>query len=415
MLRSTNFVDKLAVSLLCATTSVALLTTEPVERQHHPDSPSSLQASEACPCFQNEQRESAASLRGTLLHKATETRDLGLLGGDQELEHGAGLAIAYEEAIIAQFKATGKPFTIVREVKLAVGSDAITAGFPDTLIVGETHAALLDWKFGAVPVPFTAINLQGMAYAEGAFEKYPGLLTVEVHFYAPYQKWSAEAQRKQYVFTFHRKDRAVRELRIRTVIARKHEAAQQLVRNNWDMAAPKHDLCLWCARKGVCPKVQALVIQAHSKYHDLEVPPAMKEWKISSPEAVAAAYKFANQLEPICAAIKKRCIEAAVIEDLKPENFIIVKSAHRRIKNVAAFLTVAEEHGVPLTEATEMLSVSFKPFEDYLKAHAAKGKGASKLRAFNATLEENGVTELGTSFYFLREVKTPAEVQAIDV
>lgn len=384
-------------------------------RAHHPDSPSSLQASEACPCFQNEQRESAASLRGTLLHKAVETRDLSLLGGDQELEWGANAAIAYEDAIISQFKATGRPFQVVREVKLSVGDDGVTEGFPDTLVVGEKHSATLDWKMGFGPVAETKDNLQGMAYDGGLLAKWPTVETNEVHFFAPYQKWSAEEQRKRYVYTFHRKDAPVRELRIRTVIARKHEAARLMAIGDWSMAAPKHDLCLWCARKGVCPKVNALVIRSHSKYHDLEVPDVLKEWKIGTREAVAIAHRFANQMTPILEAIKKRCVEAAVIEDLKPDNFMIVKSAHRKIKSVAAFLTAAEEHGVPLTEATEMLSVSFKPFEDYLKAHAAKGKGASKLRAFNATLEENGVTELGPPFYFLREVKTPAEVQAIDV
>ena len=45
-------------------------------RGHHPDSPSSLQSSEACPLFLNEQRGSSApSSSGTLCHKACELED----------------------------------------------------------------------------------------------------------------------------------------------------------------------------------------------------------------------------------------------------------------------------------------------------------------------------------------------------
>ena len=391
-------------------------------RAHHPDSPSSLQSSEACPCFDNLQRESQASIDGVLQHKAVETRDVALVSGDMDMENAVAKAIAYEDATINQFKLDGRPFRVVREILLSVGDPVLTEGFPDTVVVGEKHAAIIDYKFGKVPVTWTKDNLQGIAYKEGLLQLEPSVQTVDVHFFAPHQRWSEEHQAKHYVYRFKREESAAHLLRISVVIARKHEAHRRIAlrtpefpEGDWGMAKPKHDLCIYCKHQGACPKVGALVIQTNEKYHDLTVPEEVKEYRLSRPEQVAAAYRFANQMAPILEAIKKRCVDAAVTEGLLPDNFTIIKSQHRKIKNVQAFVNVAVEQGVPAEEAVEMLSVSFKPFEDWMKAHAPKGSGAAKLREFNAALEESGITEKGTPFYFLREIKTPAEKPAIDV
>jgi hypothetical protein len=390
----------------------ALLDTQ--TRAHHPDSPSSLQSSEACPGFLNEQRESEAAAKGTLQHKAAEVRDLTVLGGDEDMENAVTKCINYEDDIMAEFKQVGAGYEILREVKLRAADDDLTEGFPDTVIVGEYNAVICDWKFGRVAVTETKRNLQGMSYALGLFRLRPKLKQVTVIFYAPYQGWSKDAQRIKYVHTFAREDNPEMECRIRVVIARKHEAYKQIANGNWEMCVAKHDLCIWCARKALCPKVGQLVLRANEKYHDIEVPAVLKEWKLSTPQQVADAYRFANQLTTICDAVKKRCVEASLIEDLKPENFTLIKSAHRKVKSVRGFLRVARECGIPLREALEKLSVSFKPFEEALKAKAVKGKGAAALREFNGKLDESGITEKGTPFYFLREAKTPAEATAIE-
>lgn len=395
-------------------TDVATLDT--ATRAHHPDSPSSLQSSEACPGFLNEQRDSAASKDGTLQHKAAETRDLSILNGNEEMEWAVNKCLQYEDAVTNEYRLKGRPFTIFKEVKLTVGDDAVTEGYPDWIIATETEADGLDWKFGKEPVTETKHNLQAISYVLGVFRLLPTVQTVRFHFYPPYQRWSDDEQRKKYVHTFHRSEIEQLEVRIRVVIARKHKAYEQIKANDWTLAQPKHGLCLWCARKGDCPKIGALVIQTNEKYHDLVVPDVVKEYRLGTRDQVAAAYRFANQMAPICEAIKKRCVDAAVTEELLPENFTIVRSQHRKVKNVQGFLNVAVSHGIAPEQAVELLSVSFKPFEDALKASAAKGQGAAKLRSFNAELEEHGVTEKGTPFYFLREVKTPAEKSpAIDI
>jgi len=332
------------------------------------------------------------------------------------METAVSKAIAYEEAILNRLKLARIDYRIIREEKLTVGDDDVTSGFPDTVIVAGTHAIILDFKFGKIPVTDAKDNLQGISYWLGVLRKEPKVVTTEVHFILPYQNWSPDAQRIKFTHTFHKDDATKNELRVRTVIARKHEAYAQVEKGNWDMAQPKEDLCIWCERKGVCPKVGQLVLRTNEKYHDMTVPDVVKEWKIITSDQVAQAYKFANQMGPIIEAIKKRCVEVAVQDDLLPSNYKIVKSQHRKIKKVGGFLRVALDTAkMTAEEATELLTVSFKPFEDWIRLHAPKGAGAARLREFNSALEENGVVEAGTPFYFLREVKTPADKIAIDI
>lgn len=403
------------------------LTLNTATRGHHPDSPSSLQSSAACSSFENEQRDTQASRDGTLQHKATETRDVSILGGNESWVAAVELCIAYEDAAIDVFTDAGLTFEVIREQYLAVGEEVVgtdlenvnaefytwfrgvTGGFPDTLIVGARHAVLLDWKFGRVPVTPTRDNLQGIAYALGAFQLYPELETVQVDFFAPHQKWSDAHQIAEYVHTFHRTEIPVLELRIRTVVARKHVAYAAVARDDWSHATPKTDLCLWCSRKGLCPKVGSLLPAVVEKYHDLVVPDEVKEYRLTRPEQVAVAYRFASQFDLIIKAIKARCIEASLTEDLKPEGFTIVKQQKRSVKKIGVLLNIAAEHGLPRETALELLSAPLGEFEDAIKATAAKGQGAARVRAFASELSECGATELGKPIYFLREVKTPAE------
>lgn len=394
-------------------TDVSSLDT--AQRSHHPHSPSSLQASEACPCFVNEQRTSAAAEEGTLCHKAVETRDLTVLDGDEELELAAQKAIDYEDELLSKLRLSGTRFEVVREVYLSVGDESfggfkgITGGFPDTLLVAEKSAILIDHKFGRVPVTPTKDNLQGIAYSLGVFEKYPGVESVEVHFFAPRQGWTLDEQRKKYVHTFHRRDKDALELRVRTVVARKIVAQAAVARGDWSAARAKHDMCLWCSRKADCPAVAQIVAATVSKYHDLVVPEEVKEYRLDTPDKVAQAYRFANQLQTICEAVKKRCIDAAVQDGLLPEGFSVIKSSRREVVNPRRFLELAIDAGLTEEEAVNLINIPLTTFENAIKAKAPKGKGAPAVRAFAAALAENGATQQGKEFYFLREQKSPAD------
>jgi hypothetical protein len=401
-------------------TPTDIKTLDTAQRGHHPDSPSGLQSSEACPGFQNEQRTSQAADDGVLQHKAYETRDLSILDGDEEMELAVQDMIAYEDTVVGKYRLNNEPFRIVRESYLHVGDETvvddgnrqwlgITGGSPDTEIIAQKRADILDAKFGRVPVTPTKDNLQAKSYVLGRFQKSPELEQITFHFRLPYQKWSPEEHERRFVHTFYRREIPALELHVRTVIARKKQCIAQIVANEWSLCRPKHELCVWCARKADCPKVGAIIETGVSKYHDLVVPEEVKEYRLDTTERVAQAYRFANQLQTICKSVKKRCVDAAVTEGLLPPGFSIVKSSRREVTSVRKFVETAIDAGLSEDEAVELLNVPITSFEKAIKEKAPKGTGAPKVRAFAAALEEAGATKDGRPFYFLREQKSPSE------
>lgn len=389
-------------------------------RGHHPDSPSSLQASEACPCFINESREetaNSASAKGTLQHKAAETRDLDILHGDEAMVAAVQKCIAYEDRIIGYFKSRGVDPIVTKEKYLAVGDDVVrdssgrewvgvTGGFPDVLIysltLGEAHVP--DWKMGAVPVTPTKDNVQGIAYALGAFQLLgPRIKTVTVHFYAPYQGWTEQEQEDKYIHTFTREDIPRMELRIRTIIAQKKSPNAK--------PRAKVDLCIWCAKKGDCEANKAAIIPLEGKYEDLVCPDIVAPHKLALPSQFAAAMKFAGQVELWAKAVKARCRDVALTEGIDVPGFKLVGRADRKVESVKTFQEVALKNGMTPDQFLETLTPSLTAVEDFVKKAAEKGKGAAAIRQLTSDLEEAGATSKGKPYYFLKECKSPADNQ----
>lgn len=390
------------------------MTATPLDtelRGHHPDSPSSLQASEACPCFENEQRESPAAAKGTLQHKAAETGDLSILEGHEGMEQAVQQCLAYRKRVVDYFLSRGivQPVSVV-EVKLQVGDDVITEGYPDEVIfslkLGEAH--VLDWKFGAEPVTPTADNVQGFCYVLGVFKAYPQLHTVTMHFYAPYQNWSDEQQEEKYLHTFTREDVKRMELRVRTIIARKH--------SEYAKPVARVDLCLWCAKKGTCEANANAIIRVSEKYPELLVPDVCAPHKLALPSQMAAAHKFASQVELWAKAVKQRCTDAVLTDGTDIPGYRLVRRVERTIQSLRLVVEAALKNGCEPEEVSNAMTISITKVEDLLKSKAEKGKGALAIRKFASDLEESGATAPGRPIHFLQEIKTPAQSQpkAID-
>lgn len=404
---------------------VAQLDT--AQRGHHPDSPSSLQASEACPLFENEQRDSQASKDGVLQHKAAETRDLSILGDNESWIGAVQRCIEYEDALIQWHRDTfGAEPTVVREKYISIGDDlvedsqgriwkGVTGGFPDTLIVSPdgSFIDIPDWKFGKIPVAPTKDNRQGQSYARAAWDMFPQAKFARVHFFAPHQMFSDDEHLEKYVHTFEAPDRDRLELAIRTIVKRKHEAKAALEASggrDWSAAQPRHDLCVWCNLKGRCTKNFGLVIQAGVKHELATIPPEFTAIEISTPQQIAAAYKAVAHLEPILKAIKKRCTELALTQDgMLPEGWKIVRRQDREITSLEAVIEAAKRHGVKKKELEAIFTIPISKVEALIKSKAEKGLGAAAVRGFSETLEELGAVQLSPPVHFLQEVKTPAE------
>lgn len=426
-------------------------------RGHHPHSPSSLQSSEACAHFENEQRDSAASVAGTLQHKAAETRDLSILD-DPEQVAAVERALAVEDRWIGLLTVgtedggldeRGEPTLlfgvahpeVVREKYLPVDAShvetvqvahapgevalcaegeqppshrtetwrGITGGYPDTVLVQPAtgEAAILDWKFGRHPVTATKDNMQGRAYAAGVFEAFPAVQKVTVIFFHPYLEVNDAGEpspNPEYTHTFVREEREFIELQVRTFVARKKLAIAEGFRGSI-APTPKTDLCLWCAKKATCPALGSLMVLGASKHKEITVPDVFNPTELTKPEDYAAAYRFANQFELVAKSIKRRVTDAAMKDGVDVPGFKLTRRKDPEITNVSELKRVAvEQFGVTPDEFDNCANVPITKIDAAIKAKAPKGKGAPTVKAFRDAAQEAGALVMGEGYLYLREV-----------
>jgi hypothetical protein len=380
-------------------------------RGHHPDSPSSLQSSEACPHFLNEQRESQASIDGTLQHKAAETRSLDLLDSIEQ-QHAVQKALTVEDNWIAQLtEMAGQKPVHLREVYLPVGDDLITAedqvwlgvtgGYPDTVLVVGPLAVILDWKFGKIFVTATAKNLQGMAYARALFERYPGVDEVLVQFFHPYLE---EEPLPEYSHVFKREEMEQIELHIRYVVARKQAARAEGLYGAIPPVA-RTNLCLWCANKAECPALAKIFSEVSEKHEAITVPETVKSAELKTPADYAAVLRVASIAELWAKAVKRRATDAVLTEDMQVPGYELVRRQEREIHSVKVVRDEAIRSGLTLEEFDNCLSLPITKVETLIadKAKLAGEKAAPKVREFQDRLEESGAVTLSPGATFLKE------------
>jgi hypothetical protein len=398
-------------------------------RGHHPDSPSSLQSSAACPHFVNLQRDTAASAAGVLQHKAAEIRDFSILEEPEQVD-AVKRALAVEDEWISRLMGFGLEVEIIREEYLAVCPaetvvdehgqkwNGVTGGYPDTLLLGRHKESkevllvvILDWKFGKILVTPTKDNLQGKSYALAALQRWATAGEVLVQFYHPYAE--AAAPLPEYTHTFTRADMPQMELEIRHVRAQKHRAKAE----GWGSdikPRPCSNLCIWCARldRAECPAVAGLALVASAKYEPLSVPAEIRPAYLTEPEHMKAAYRVSGVIEKLAKALRRRITDAVLTEGVEIEGMRIVTKSDREVVSVDAVLEAAQEFGVTADEFKECVSIPITKVEALVKAKAPKGKGAPLVRAFQQALEERGATKKGKPYSYLAEVK---EDDAIDL
>jgi len=400
-------------------------------RGHHPHSPSSLQNSEACPHFANQNNDSAASQAGVLQHKAAETRDYSILNGNAEQEEAVRRYVEQEDGWQAAMREAGaRTVEQIREQYLSVGDDVvidergnpwngITGGYPDLALVavsedGLSVGAIVDAKFGKIPVTPTKENLQGIAYSAALMQKFPDIVEVHVQFYHPYiEKDSPEAK---YTHTFTREMLLGMEMRIRHVVARKLLAQKEGLNSASVPPTPKTGLCQWCANFAVCPAVGKLLAPTVSKFEALTLSvPHIELAKVKTPEQASHLYRVANVLELFCKAAKKRVNELAMteqklgdsewLEELSAHGYKLTTRKERTVVDPALAFETAQKHGLTVSDWYSCTNVPITKLESLLKERAEKGHGAGAVRAFLEDLDEVGAVSLSSGFSFLQEIK----------
>ena len=148
-----------------------------MSKQHARFSPSKLENLEACPKFEYATQDDSAD-EGTMLHEATEKRDLS--GLDVEQKRAVEDALAYTDALAT--RVTGG--IILKEEKVELSG--LTYGHCDwAIIFPNGEAEIVDYKFGRGDVTHADKNLQIRTYVAALMEMRPEIQKCRGHIVQP--------------------------------------------------------------------------------------------------------------------------------------------------------------------------------------------------------------------------------------
>jgi len=380
------------------------------ERKHHPFSPSTLQAREACAKFEPTQTESEASLDGTRQHAATEKRE-----DDNALSDFQAIAVAeclaYADSITAKYPGG----TILKEEYFSVDNEVwilrvdektthqffgTTGGYPDFVVISkdESAAEIIDWKFGKQPVETTENNLQGIAYLLGVLRRFPKIQTCTVHFVLPHRD---ELDIHTFSLTPEIANRLL--LRVKTVVARAKQA--QVNPDDFSMAKPTSSACLFCALIGKCPKVAELVLNVGKKYAPAEIPETITPSLIQDPKQVSFGIKLAQIVKTWAEAYRAQATHKAITDpDFIPSGYILVSMERRKVVNAKLLAEVAKGFVTPerATELDNLFDIPITKVEKLIELCAPRGQKKKTVEAFGEALVEKKAVEPGKPYAILR-------------
>jgi hypothetical protein len=379
------------------------------DRQHHPYSPSTLQCREACPKYQPTHSDNEASVMGTLQHSAVESE----LDDDRIPDYRA-LAVAQCKQFAEQRIAAYPGGTVLREEYLPVDDEVIrvkapdlfdpdhflgtTAGYLDLGIVSadETHAEIIDWKYGDRMVTDAEDNLQGISYMLGLKKRFPKLQTCLVRFIQPHIDYETS-------HTFDISNPAPYLLRVRAVVLRAIEAANN--QEDFSNARPTVGTCLFCSLVGRCPKVAELAIKVGKKYAPLAVPDDINTVTLADPAQVSAGMKLAQVVSIWAESYRKNATQKAVnSEDFIPEGYALVSSQRASVKDARKVGEIAKEFLPPEDHKRieALYEISLTPIDKLLSLRSPRGSKEATVKLFREKIISEGAAELGQPFAFLK-------------
>lgn len=271
-------------------------------RGHHPFGPSKLNAYAACPGYRpREGGASEAADEGTALHEWMErvaahavdkhlefipALDALVRGETLDHEHYGYLRTCCEQVDVFLRKVNRAFVRFHNEIQVTVrrpDGSVVNYGHLDLLLTwdGGRKGVLLDYKFGWLPVPPAAENLQGVNYALGVLQQFPDLKFVGVMFIQPKIRQVSMAM-------FGRDDMDDMLGRIDGVIAEAQNPAATLRPNPY---------CDYCERAGTCAALASSAHAALTKYEELPFPAAFGQVEIKTPQDAAKALYVIGRLE----------------------------------------------------------------------------------------------------------------------
>jgi len=377
-------------------------------RAHHPFSPSTLQAREACPHYTPLQGDSAASRAGTLQHDAVENEEDSEMLADHEamavaecLAYADNIAKKYPGAIILKEEYLPIDDEIIEfddgVVDATVGT---TAGYPDYVIISadEKTAEILDWKFGKQPVEDTENNLQGIAYMLGVKFRYPEIEHCTVHFVLPHQDY---IDKHTFELTTELRDSLY--LRVRTIVQRAKYAS---TRKDFSLARPSTSACLFCSLVGRCPKVTELVLNIGKKFSPIQIPETISPNMVSDPTDTSIGLKVAQVVAAWAKGYRARVTERATVDpNFMPAGYKLISMQRRDVVNAIAIADLAKKllPADKQAEVDKLLDIPITKVEELIEIVTPRGKKTKAVAAFGEELAKSGAVKLGNPYTLLRQ------------
>jgi hypothetical protein len=349
---------------------------------------------------------------GTLQHNAVESEE-----DDNRIPDYKAMVVAQcKEMASEHIAAFGFGATVLKEVYLPIDDESVwtnivldgkpaqvpfvgtTAGYLDLGIVSadETHAEIIDWKFGRNAVTNAEDNLQGISYMLGLKRRYPKLRSCRVLFFQPHIDHESS-----HTFDISVPDAFL--LRVRTVVARAIEAGKNP--EDFSMARATVGTCLFCSLVGRCPKVAELAIQVGRKYAPLVVPDDINTVTLEDPVQVSAGMKLAQVVKLWAESFRKNATQKALNdEEFIPDGYVLVPQQRLSIKSAKKVGEIAKRFVPPEhAEKIEALyDITLTPLDKLIELVAPRGQKEKSSDAFRAALVAEGAAEMGNPFSVLR-------------
>jgi len=355
--------------------------------------PSRLAILEECSCYWSDPDViSEVAEEGTLMHTAYETGDLSDLPEDEQREAVEKCRV-YTESIRHSFPEDVEEY---RELKV---ESPLTWGTADRVFISrkQKRAAILDAKFGRIPVDPAETNLQGQCYVFCLLSMYPELEEVELHFIQPRLSYRSTA-------SFGQDDCSEIEARILKVIERAKAEDKE--------PTPSEKACRYCDRKASCSAVTELAMEITQKFAGLPSPSAFRPGEMVSLEDRAKAQVMASIMEDWATQVKKMNAQVAREEGRPPPGFDLrERHGGYKVENPWALLEeVAAAYALdPTRDLLPAIKVSLAELVKAVKLH--RGGDAKEIKG-NIVWEAGDKISEKPSIFFLQKKRglSPEEI-----
>lgn len=372
----------------------------PLERPHAPRSASQLKYLAICPGYRPEHKKT--------VHWVTQQG----LRGHTAMEEGNGdeLQSEYEAKLVQlchDYEATLPPaHSELKEVRVETIEgrwgyiDLIRFRDRSPLRAMPNEADMVDYKFvRKKEVEDAEVNLQGKDYVVGAFDKFPHLEKIHVHFVMPRFGSVTTA-------TFTREDLPRLRLEVFSILNRAKRTDRKNAKSS--LFTPCYDVCTYCGFKARCPamfKLAKKVAEAYVGKPLPAVPENVHPSQTKDPVTMGALKALATVLKPWADSVNHHVTSAALDEGVIPAGYVIdYQKGQRKITDPLALLRVGPEFKLTVDDVVDSSKVSVSKIEKIVMAKAVKGKKGHTKSAFLDRLRDVNALLRSEDRPYLRKV-----------